>query len=153
MTTCRKYTEEFISRFVDREVSPADRDAYLIHRNECRICREREAGFRELKRAFQRHTDLRVTHIKNDLPPIPVPVSTPRPGKVPGWMGFKRYAGLKLAALGAAAMIIAAVILPVTHDRPTEPTAIVNSLDTYGSSVMIIETSDTQHTIIWFSET
>ncbi|WP_020589481.1 hypothetical protein [Desulfobacter curvatus] len=33
------------------------------------------------------------------------------------------------------------------------PSAVVNSIDAYGSSVMILETAETHHTIIWFSET
>lgn len=64
---------------------------------------------------------------------------------------------VKLASLGTAALVLAVALLPWAGDPPLdqapEPSAIVKSVDTNGSSVMIIETTNTRHTIIWFSET
>jgi hypothetical protein len=59
---------------------------------------------------------------------------------------------IKLASLTAVAALL---ILIVFQPPPPQlsPSAIVKSLDTNASSVMIIETLKEKHTIIWFSET
>jgi len=114
----------------------------------CQSCTSKEARFRQMAPTFEAHVAAQTLMIKTTLPPIsPVKNPTTRPkGRVH-----------KLASLGTAALIFAVALLPWTDDpgldQIPEPSAIVNSVDTYGSSVMIIETANTQHTIIWFSET
>ncbi|WDP89647.1 MAG: zf-HC2 domain-containing protein [Desulfobacter sp.] len=147
MISCTAYSEEFISRFVDNEVSSYKRDAFIRHMAGCPDCAAKEAAYRQLSLGVSRHIDAQAQRIQNELPPISVRRTT-RPG------GRRRSRGftLKLASLGTAALILAVAVFPWTRTPINEPSAIVNSVDTTGSSVMIIDTPDTRHTIIWFSE-
>ena len=59
-----------------------------------------------------------------------------------------------LAATSAAVLlIIGGVALINTGIAPEDPSAIVTSIDTEYTAVMILETPDTHHTIIWYSDT
>jgi len=150
MTRCNRYSEEFISRFVDQEVTPFDHSTFIRHMNDCQDCAELESKFRLMTSGFERHVDSQTLRIKKESPPISFE-------KQLAWKNRYRNLTLKLASLGTAALIFTVALLPwagdPARDRIHEPSAIVNSVDTYGSSVMIIETVNTQHTIIWFSET
>ena len=57
-----------------------------------------------------------------------------------------------LVPAGIAASIILMFFTFYNNPAPTGPTAIVSSLSGSGSSVMILETSKTRETILWFSE-
>lgn len=138
------YTDAFISRFVDNEVSSSDHHAFVRHLAGCAPCAHRVASFRQLSIKANRHLESQAKRIQNQLPPLSVASSQTR--------GPARAMVLKLASLTAAAMVLGAVFIPWNGEGP-EPSAIVNSVDTTGSSVMIIDTPDTRHTIIWFSET
>jgi anti-sigma factor RsiW len=145
MTECNKYTKAFISQFADKEVSERERDGFIRHMAQCRTCAETEAQFRQINQTFTRHINSQVSHIRKELPPLSLE-------KKHGWFRLPVGLGLKLASLGAAALILMISLYPGINDPVQNPSAIVNSIDTYGSSVMIIESPNTQHTIIWFSE-
>ncbi len=140
MTSCSRYTEEFISRFVDNQVSCPDQDNFVRHMDSCPACAKTLAEFSQVNHAFERHVATQANRIR--------PISLE---KKPA--ARSRGIVLKLAAMGTAGLIFAVALLPWAGDRISEPSAIVNSVDTYGSSVMIIDTQDNRHTIIWFSET
>lgn len=146
MASCKMYTEEFISRFVDLEVSKTDHDAFIRHMAVCAACTETEKAFRQVSADADTFIESNALKISHGLPPISAEDIHTRASRPRG--GF-----LKLASLGTAAIIFAAALLPWTGEIMDEPSAIVNSVDTTGSSVIIIDNPDTRHTIIWFSET
>ncbi len=152
MTPCKTYSKAFISRFADNEVPAADHDAFTRHVDGCQACARTLADFRQMDQLFNNHADSQVKQIRDTLPPITL--------KKKAGIFSRLFSGspnlslsLKLASLSAAAIILAVSLYPWQNDPMPGPSAIVNSVDTYGSSVMIIETTNTQHTIIWFSET
>ncbi len=142
MTSCKIYTEEFISQFVDNEVSPFDQDEFVRHMADCRACNEIEGRFRQVPQVFEGHVAAQAFKI----PPISLEKKNKQVNRPNGLL-------LRLASLGTAALIFAFFLFTRAGDPIREPSAIINSVDTYGSSVMIIDTQETQHTIIWFSET
>lgn len=142
MTSCKIYSEEFISRFVDNEVSSLDHDKFIRHMADCRACTQTEGRFRQMTPIFEGHVSAQAIKIT----PISIAQKNKQVGRSKGLV-------LRLASLGTAALIFAAVLFPRAGDPVMESSAIVNSIDTYGSSVMIIDTQETHHTIIWFSET
>ncbi len=155
MTPCETYSKAFISRFADNEVTQANHDAFVRHAENCRTCTQTLAAYRQMDQLFNSHVKEEAKRI--GLSPISL---KEKPGLFHRlFSGIKRpFQGtmrlpLKLASLSAAAIILAVSLYPWQTDPMPGPSAIVNSVDTYGSSVMIIETTDTQHTIIWFSET
>lgn len=154
MTSCNTYKDEFISRFVDNEVSTRDHEDFVHHMAVCPACKNKVSRFGQMASAFERHAAAQALSIK--VPLVPISLETEK-GKRRQADGQPKGMILKLASLGTAALIFAVALLPWTGgpnlDQLPEPSAIVNSVDTYGSSVMIIETANTQHTIIWFSET
>ncbi len=157
MTPCKIYSKAFISRFADNEVPKPDHDAFARHVEDCGACASILAAYRQMDHLFDAHADSQVEQIRKNLPPITLKKKTGIFSRLfSGLKGtFKGSMGLplKLASLSAAAIILAVSLYPWQNDPMPGPSAIVNSVDTYGSSVMIIETTNTQHTIIWFSET
>ncbi|WDP87152.1 MAG: zf-HC2 domain-containing protein [Desulfobacter sp.] len=153
MAACDKYSTEFISRFVDNEVSKQDHDAFVRHTAGCRACAQTEVKFRQMAKTFDRHARSGAAHIQSQLPPIILEQKPKKTVKI--LSGFKRPMGigLRLASIGAAALILMLAVYPWSKTPGPGPSAIVNSVDTYGSSVMIIESANAHHTIIWFSET
>ncbi len=150
---CVTYTEEFISCFVDNELDQDQHDEFADHLNTCTSCAQVEASLRQLSREFNTHVQTQAVWIRTFQPPITLPAGLGRDqGRLPGLVNwFKGSLTIKLASLCAAAILIFFSLYPDT-EAPS-PSAIVKSVDTNGSSVMIIETPNTQHTIIWFSET
>ncbi len=71
-------------------------------------------------------------------------------GNIFGTFGKNIY--LKLASI-AAILMISLYTFQGGLFTPSGPSAIVKSVDTDFTSVMIIETQNKKHTIIWFSET
>ncbi len=153
MTPCKIYSKAFISRFADNEVPAPDHDAFTRHLEDCGACASTLAAYRQMGHLFDSHAGSQVKQIRKKLSPITLEKKTGLFSRL--FSGFKGSWGLpmKLASLSAAAIILAVSLYPWQNDPMPGPSAIVNSVDTYGSSVMIIETTDTQHTIIWFSET
>ncbi len=151
---CRQYTPEFISQFVDGELDLEKTEAVSSHVTHCRACADQVASLQKLARVFNDHTTRQMALVK--MAHIP---GAARPGfgvapmgsLGPLFRGMTDHWTLKLASLAAMAIFL---ILAVSQD-PSQmgPSAIVKSLDTTASSVMIIETPIEKHTIIWFSET
>ena len=166
MTSCDRYTDEFISRVADNEIPEQEHKEFIRHAENCSACAETLADFRQMGQLFSTHTASQVNRIRTELPPITLTAPQETQG-FKGWIGSmteglksvigRGAMGLKLASLSAVALILAVSLYTWQEDSGTGmvpgPSAIVNSVDTYGSSVMIIETSESQHTIIWFSET
>jgi anti-sigma factor RsiW len=145
---CNKYTEKFISRFVDNELDPARTMEFSSHLGDCPDCAEVVAKFQKLGIVFNTHAARQIARV-SPVDMATTPLDCAKPTGIFGRMTDHLY--IKLASLTAvAALLILAVF---DGAPPVGPSAIVKSLDTNASSVMIIETIKEKHTIIWFSET
>lgn len=145
---CSKYTEKFISRFVDNEVDPVRSMEFSSHLGKCPDCAKIVARFQKLGVVFNTHAERQIALVS----PMEIAAKPLDYGKPTGLFGrMTDHLYIKLASLTAVAALL---ILAVFQGTPsTGPSAIVKSLDTNASSVMIIETIKEKHTIIWFSET
>lgn len=152
---CHQYTSEQISLFVDRELSHADMLTIEEHLKQCRQCREQAEQFKTMADIFSKHATRQV----DDLEKRPIRESLQaemasdgkKSQKVKDWL-FGKNKILKLASI-VAIMIFGWVGYQGQFTAPAGPSAIVQSLDTDYSSVMILETEKQKHTIIWYTET
>lgn len=153
---CDFYTSEDVSRLIDREISSEKCRSFEHHLSHCRDCRELADRYRLVSFAFSRYTDRMTKGIENvnmeQQFEKTLFVSKKKPLKhFSGLFGKNVY--LKLASVIAVIMI---GLFPFDDDLLKDPlagpSAIVNSVDTEYTSVMIIETQEEKHTIIWFSE-
>lgn len=144
---CSKYTKEIISQFVDNELDPASTMELSSHLGICPDCAELVARFQTIGIVFSNHAATQAAQIS---PLAPHPLDPGKPGGLFGWT--IDHLAIKLASLTAVAVLMILAVFQWTPP-PGDPSAIVKSLDTNASSVMIIETLSEKHTIIWFSET
>jgi len=152
---CSRYTQKIIGQFVDNELAPDKTMELSSHIEHCQDCAGQAARLRKLSAVFNSHVTTQADKI--NFSPRNMAATPIDHGKAHGF--FVRFFGgitdhlyIKLASLGAvAALLILAVFQGAPP--PVSPSAIVKSLDTNASSVMIIETLREKHTIIWFSET
>jgi len=159
--TCHKFSKEFISKFVDNALDTESHDAFIRHKTQCPDCCAAEKRFRRTGMIFERQADAMAGQVLKNTPKIFINT---------GGMGYesfidritKRKSRKAQAILGMLSFAVAAAIISLApwhqEQLPTRlavpgPSAVVNSVDAYGSSVMILETAKTHHTIIWFSET
>ncbi|RLC03009.1 MAG: hypothetical protein DRH34_06420 [Deltaproteobacteria bacterium] len=145
--TCSRYRSEDISRFVDNELSQARYHELAKHLRDCPDCRSLVEKYKNLTVMFNDHAGH--TGLKID------PAALKQNLVLTTQSSLKKILGniyLKLASI-AAILIISLFWFQGGMFRSTGPSAIVTSVDTDFSSVMIIETQKKKHTIIWFSET
>ncbi len=145
--TCRRYMTEDISRFVDNELSQDRYYELAKHLHRCPDCSRLVDQYKTLSIKFNEHADHK--NLKIDTAAL-------KQNFVHATQSSqKRLSGniyLKLASI-AAILMISLFWFQGGMFRSTGPSAIVTSVDTDFSSVMIIETQKKKHTIIWFSET
>lgn len=152
---CNAYTSEDISRFVDIELSSDQCRAFEHHLSLCRECSRLFGQYKDLSLAFSRHTHktavgIAALNLEHKLEQK-IQCSEEKPYQnISGRFGKNLY--LKLAGIAAVVMIGFFSFDPTLLGTPSGPSAIVNSVDTEYTSVMIIETQKEKHTIIWFSE-
>ena len=169
---CSKYTEKFISQYIDNELDSARSMEFSSHLGNCLGCTGKVNDFKRLGIVFNNHTATQVAQAQvaqaevaqAEVAQAQVAQASSNMAKKFSNLGkhngfFARFFGsttdhlyIKLASLTAVAALL---ILIVFQPPPPQvsPSAIVKSLDTNASSVMIIETLKEKHTIIWFSET
>lgn len=159
--TCQKFSKEVISKFVDNELDEKEHNAFIRHKAQCPDCRVVEAQFRGAGIIFKKQADTMAEKLLKDAPEIFI--NTEERDRPPGikerihprFPSTPTVFGILSLAVVAVIMILAPWQqgrLPTRGTVPS-PSAVVNSVDAYGSSVMILETAETHHTIIWFSET
>jgi len=153
---CDVYTSEDISRFIDHELSSDRCRSFEHHLSLCKNCSERIDQYRSLSLAFSRSAHKKSIGIKDEnlegkLEKILSPSDKKAFGNISGLFGKNLY--LKLASIAAVVMIgLFSFDGDLLMDTSTGPSAIVNSVDTEYTSVMILETQKEKHTIIWLSE-
>ena len=159
--TCHKFSKEFISKFVDNALDTESHNAFIRHKVQCPDCCAAEIRFRRVGMIFERQADAMAGQVLKNTPKIFIKT---------GEMGhesfidriMKRKPRRAQAVIGMLSLAVVAAIIALVpwHQEQLQtrlaapgPSAVVNSVDAYGSSVMILETTKTHHTIIWFSET
>lgn len=153
--TCQTYKSEIISRFVDNELSCDEQAAVKNHMEHCPACRTTADQYESISKIFKEHTSRQVSSMQTDI--LTQNVISHLPDKEKNWQSmisgwFGKAIAFKLAGL-AMVMVIGFFAFHNSFSTPSGPSAIVKSVDTDFSSVMIIETQNKKHTIIWFSET
>ena len=149
---CNQYSQEIISLFVDNELDPDKTEEVLSHVRLCQDCTDQVTKFRKLSRVFDAHTTQQFAQVKAVFiirRARPFTIDQGILGRL--FKGMRDHLYVKLASLAA----VATLLILAVFQGPSQigPSAIVKSLDTTASSVMIIETPTEKHTIIWFSET
>lgn len=153
--TCGRYTEQEMSRFIDGELPRQQLLQIRQHLDVCPACQDLAEKFRDVTQTF------------NELAELPGMVIDParlyrtmeKPAEKSGRLSIGRFFSRPARPLLAAAASIAALFLisvvALKHDviSPAGPSAIVTSIETEYTAVMILETPDNHHTIIWYSET
>ncbi|WP_320044140.1 zf-HC2 domain-containing protein [uncultured Desulfobacter sp.] len=159
--TCHKFSNEFISRFIDNELDEEDRNAFIRHKAQCLDCCAVETRFKQTGMIFEQQADDIIRLLLKDTPEIFIKTNE-RAYKFDNDRIMKpksRGAQAVFAILSLAVVVAIMYLTPWYQGKPSTglsvpgPSAVVNSVDAYGSSVMILETAETHHTIIWFSET
>lgn len=159
--TCHKFSKEFISRFVDNDLDAEDHNAFIHHKVHCLDCCAAETRFRQAEMIFERQADAIAGQLLKNTPKIFIKTGEKNHESDIDRI-MKRKSRRTQAIIGILSLAVAAVItflapwhqgkLPISLSVPG-PSAVINSVDAYGSSVMILETAKTHHTILWFSET
>lgn len=152
---CLQYTSEQISRFVDKELSEDVFQTLDDHQTLCPDCRDLINSYQTISKLFSNHTDQQIAKINSNQATEKLKSvfnkTTPNFFGFAG-KGFGKNIYLKLASI-VVIMVISLVAFQGRLTSPSGPSAIVKSINTDFSSVMIIETERQKHTIIWFSET
>lgn len=136
-----------ISRFVDKELSREQYQKLAQHLSNCPDCNLLVEQYKTLSNIFNEHADQIRLKLNTDK-------LKHKSGFITQDLSKKSWSNiyLKLASI-TAILVISLVALQGDVFRSKEPSAIVTSVNTDFSSVMIIETQKEKHTIIWFSET
>ena len=153
--TCGRYTKKQLSRYVDGELPRHQLRQIGQPLDICSVCRDLAGQFQHITQSF------------NELAELPGVVIDPaslyrtmkKLGKktVRPWTRrfFSRPVRPFLAAAASIAVLFFISLYALKHEKTAGPgpSAIVTSIDTDYTAVMILETPDNHHTIIWYSET
>jgi len=144
-----------LSRYVDRELGPAENNRVISHLTECPSCQKELRENEVLSTLYRSGLEEQLSRIefrdleKNVLEHV-------REKRVPWWMNPKGLVFSKRLLVPAAAMAAMVVLFFSFARQPAlspVPSAIIKSLSGEMSSVVVIETPKTHQTIIWFNET
>lgn len=159
--TCQKFSKEMISKFVDNELDEKEHNAFIRHKAQCPDCCAAESDFRQADIIFKQQADAMAEKLLKDAHEIFI--KTEESDHPPGIKErIQRRLPSTPAVFGMLSLAVVVGIMTLalwqqdirqTGRIVPPPSAVVNSVDAYGSSVMILETAETHHTIIWFSET
>ena len=159
-TSCSRYSEKQISRFIDGALSRQEIEQIRQHLSSCPACRDLAAQFRKAAKTFEELVEPPGKVIDPDRLYQSMLHSAEKPGGSRAGRFFShrfyRFVPFRplLAAVSAAVLlVIGGIVLMNNGISPDSPSAIVTTIDTEYTAVMIFETPDTHHTIIWYSET
>ncbi|MCF8113068.1 MAG: zf-HC2 domain-containing protein [Desulfotignum sp.] len=152
---CNRYKKKQISRYIDGELPRHQLKKIRQHLDTCPACRELAAQFRDAARSFNELADLPGV----DIDPARLYRTIKKPAEKPAGLRigrfFSRPVRHSLAAAASIAVLVFISMYALKNDSPAPagPSAIVTSIDTDYTAVMILETPGTHHTIIWYSGT
>ena len=152
---CHKYSSESISQFVDNELLKEQSQQLAQHIKQCSHCSNLIKQYQTISTGFNTFTDLKTaqidtTKVRQKLDQTIQKSQEKSYVNIFGFLNKNLY--LKLASV-AALFFITIFTFQAKLLTPSGPSAIVTSVDTNFSSVMILETQNSHHTIIWYSET
>lgn len=153
--TCGTYTFEQINCFIDNELPDETYQEIKLHCQSCEICRRTIENLNAVSAVFNKKINERVSAMNPASMKERVEIAMQQEEKsrfsdMVGLFGKNIY--LKLASI-TAILIVGLYMFNGKVPVSSGPSAIVNYIDTELPSVMIIETQEQKHTIIWFSET
>jgi hypothetical protein len=154
---CKIYDEKTIGKFVDNELPNEKNNIISKHIETCPICDNIVSKYIHLSNIFVQNTSKQLDEIDTDLigQHVLEQIKREEDGflkKVFDYFSPKLY--LKIASV-VIIMVVSLIYFqgqPIRQINVIGPSAIVNSVDGNISSVMILETEKSKHTIIWFSE-
>jgi anti-sigma factor RsiW len=159
-TSCSRYSEKQISRFIDGALSRQELAQIRQHLTSCSACRDLAAQFRKTAKIFEELVEPPGTVIDPErlYQSMQHPAENPAGSRAgglsdPRFRRFVPFRPLLAAAAAAVLLVIGGIALMNNGISADSPSAIVTSIDTEYTAVMIFETPDTHHTIIWYSET
>lgn len=177
MGKCKKFNKEIISCFVDGELPPGQQKEVEAHAAFCMECHETIEKYRKIAWEFEKGVHRQTPFsgvwvssnaisgknretIGNFLNPIVF--------LKPKFLSFVEFLKIEKISLQvgsfAAILVLGLCLLPFYRhpffngeDAPVlntdGPSAIIQTVSGDLSSVMILETEENQHTIIWYKET
>lgn len=159
-TSCSRYSEKQISRFIDEALPRQECEQIRQHLDACPACRDLAAQFRKTAKIFEELVEPPGTAIDPERLYQSMQHSAEKPagsraGGIFSWRyhSFLPFRPVLAAATAAVLLVMGGIALMSNGVSSDSPSAIVTSIDTEYTAVMIFETPDTHHTIIWYSET
>lgn len=145
---------KLLDRYCDEELSIEESNSVKAHLNGCPACREKIEGRHKIAEAFRTEINHALAHTNFDQVEEQI-IRRIRKGrfKEPSWfqrLFFSKSFFMPVSALTAALLIFFFIYNPLSPEPV--PSALINSFTGSISSAMIIETPETRHTILWFSE-
>jgi len=143
---------DLISRYMDEELEGDELERVNAHIAGCDSCRIRLSDYDKigtgLKSSLYSQPDTMTGEIADSV------IESIRKKKRSGLRSWKDYILTKrtLVPVGLAASVALMILTVFNNPAPSGPSAIISSLSGAGSSVMIMETSETRQTILWFNE-
>ncbi len=145
--------QEMLSRYVDREASPEQMRRIELHLQRCSSCRQYVQLHGDLAQRLQRVVSASRERVDFDELEQRI-VSAAR--RHPDRRGQLREAlfswKLLLPVAATAALALFFFTSLFQSPPPPGPSAIINSFTGRVSSVMILQTPQSHHTVIWYSE-
>jgi anti-sigma factor RsiW len=162
MKKCNAYPPDKISRFMDKDLSKQEMAQLEKHLATCPTCRQ-------LVNRYKRLGDGVIRMVHQQVPPMETAalehallkkIRSETQIKRSLTSPFKRFMDfiqgkkfyLQMASF-AAILLLSTLFLKDQEKVIRAPSAIVNSIDGNMASVMILETREQRHTIIWYKET
>ena len=149
---CTVYDEITAGLYLDHEMNPKEIQAFEKHLSWCSVCRKRVETLKTVSQLFARGVDTQ-TSVSPSMEEEVIQKlkgSRTRFRKREILTSWKFY--LQTASL-AVITIITLVMFQGNRPIIEGPSAIVETVDGNVSSVMIFETRQDKHTIIWYKET
>lgn len=156
MKHCDNYTLETLSCFTDKELPPEICEEISSHLVHCRECRKIIDDYTRISEGFRRKIQTSADSMDSGLLATGVSqrIKQLKTSRFKRWLEFFGGSKIVLQVASIAVIILSTVVYYQMQPGPIdEPSAIVTLVDGNASSVMIFETQEKHHTIIWYTET
>lgn len=143
---------EELYQFADGELLGTEKEQAESHLALCPRCREVFQQSRQLAVLHQKFTQDRNLDFTHPAMTAKV-MKRLRQGPQPRYQRFQHYFPKWVTVPLATAVLLLALALPwLLQDQITEPSAIITSLTSESSSVMMFETPVSKQTVIWIAD-
>lgn len=145
-----------INRFFDNELEPEEHSRIGRHINECLSCRKYLEDLKGMSLRVKDHVEKEVSDtLSAQASRIETGVlDAIRGGGLPRWNRIKDRFLSKHVLIPATAIVFLILIISTVFRPPADviPSAIITSISSDTASVIIMETPQSGHTIVWFTE-